>query len=147
MCGISKFKIFGNHNDWESIIKELDKLKQLDDSVLNSWIENVKFVIKNISECDIHFLNNFFYVEKCGSGSQEEVKGWITNLFINKPDFKLICNFSTHISKIEYKNLSSDEEYIMECGLFASKIENDYLCPEYFYNIYDKMLKNVMMNK
>lgn len=84
---------------------------------------------------------NFISINKI-PGSQFTIDRWITKFFIEKPKFALECNFSTHVSEVNYKNLANEKEYVLFSGLFSSKIVGDYLEPQFSMIIMKKMKKN-----
>ena len=81
-----------------------------------------------------------FSLERCGSGSQVMVSGWITQLYIEQPRIPYPENFISCVSKIDYKCYNDGSDYRLYAGLFVSKIENDYLVPEFDSTYYKKVV-------
>jgi hypothetical protein len=134
LCGIPRVKVMGTETDWMLFKNNLQNLKRIFPTK-EEWIDGI-LSIDFISN-DPEFWKGILTMERCGSGSQEEVQGWITKFFINKPKFALPQNFSTHVSEVSYKNISNKKDYIMFLGLFSSKIESGYLIPDYSMIIND----------
>ena len=141
MCGYNKIKVLGSVDDYKMMLSSLDRLKVIFDQVGTSKME-VYFIKTRIwvEAITAHFddknwWNQIFYVELCGSGHQEEVKGWFSELFAKYPSVGYVGNFSTHISVVEYKNLSTDMKYVMNSGIFSSEVDGDYLVPNFGFYI------------
>lgn len=81
------------------------------------------------------FWEDIFYVERCGSGHQQIVKGWFPELFDDFKGYKFMKAFPKHIAIVEYKNLSTDLSYKMKVGLFSSVINDGYLVPDFEFGI------------
>lgn len=140
LCGIPKIKIEGTKSDWELLQSNFDIIvKELK---LNKYKNKVNKILNNIinsyEDNDIDFFKNIIKMERCGSGSQHTVNGWIKDLYIDNVDFGLTKNYPSCVSNVEYKNLTTNKEYIMNVGLFSSQLINGYLTPEFSYVIYDK---------
>ena len=146
MCGISKVRIDGTLEDWELFNQNLAKMVELFPtytSYFNNVSDRINSIIESYSDENLHtmsnveFFRNIFELERCGSGGQVEVKGWIKDFFIETPRVGYIENYSSCVSKVEYKNLSTNESFKMYSGLFSSKIVSDYLEPMFGYMVYN----------
>ena len=138
MCGFSKFRVLGTDADWELLHSqsvELFDLLGLD----TEWSIELLCMIRMLTlvefRTSIECLTDLFYTKVCGSGSQVEVYGWILKFFVDTPLVKYVCNYSTNVSNIQYKNLTTGKSYNMYSGLFGSTFENGYLLPDYGYYI------------
>lgn len=143
MCGYNKIKVLGSIEDYEMMSDAISRLKNIYDGTdtvminyLNKSDENVQNIIYNWENKD--FWNKIFYLEECGSGSQVEAKGWFTDFFNKYPSVGYVENFSTHISIVEYKNIDTDKDYVMNSGLLSSIIEGDYLIPDFEFYVLEK---------
>lgn len=138
LCGFNKINVLGTIEDYElmknsivnlsvvfvgkKIVKYFDKVSALIDEII-------------VGFDDEQFWKDIFYVKKCGSGSQQEVKGWLHTLFADFKGLKFMTAFPKHKAVVEYKNLSTDLSYKMEVGLFSSVIEDGYLVPDFEFGI------------
>jgi len=134
LCGIPKIKILGTDEDWDllgaSCVRIWTAIPEFK-SYLNTVLDRINEIIYNDAD-----FSKFFSLQRCGSGSQVEVNGWITDFFIEQPSINFPENFISCISKIDYKNYNEDgKEYRLFAGLFTSEIEDGYLVPE-FNNMY-----------
>ena len=134
LCGIPKIKILGTDEDWDllgaSCVRVWTAIPEFE-SYLNTVLDKINNIIYNDAD-----FSKFFSLQRCGSGSQVEVNGWITDFFIEQPSINFPENFISCISKIDYKNYNEDgKEYRLFAGLFTSEIEDGYLVPE-FNNMY-----------
>lgn len=140
LCNIPKIKVLGTTVDWQLFKLNLEKLKV----IFTTKIEWLNEIIKiDFLSTDVDFWKGFFRQTRCGSGSQYIIDGWITKLFMEIPSFALENNFSSHVSEVQYKNLANEKEYTMFSGLFSSKIEDDYLVPQFSMIINEKVQENV----
>jgi len=140
MCGFNKIKVLGTIEDYEMIRSKLITLSPIFGSEMLEYFSKCSTVIKNIIEHfdDQDFWKDIFYVELCGSGHQEEVKGWFSDLYDKYPNIGYVENFSSHVSLVEYKNISTNFSYKMSSGILSSTIEEDYLLPDFGYYINEK---------
>lgn len=136
LCDIPKFKIRGSREDWHLFHTNLEKLKLIFPTK-TEWLNEI--IKLDFTSTDVDFWKNCFKMKRCGSGSQFTIDGWITKFFVEKPSFALECNFSTHVSEVNYKNLANKKEYVMFSGLFSSKIVDDYLEPQFSMIINEKV--------
>lgn len=133
LCGIPKIRVLGTQRDWslfatacQCIYDHIPEFKEYLDTVVNR--------INSIYE-DECIYGDIFRLNRCGSGSQAEVAGWITDFFIEQPQVTYPENFISCISKIDYHNYNDGKDYRLYAGLFTSTIEDGYLVPE-FDNMY-----------
>lgn len=120
-------------NSWKKVGEILGTHKEYFQNtvgILNSIVDNLE---------NPEFWKDMFSMERCGSGSQYVISGWFSDLFVEQPSFRQVCNFSTHISRVNYKNLSTDIEYQMVQGIFSSKLtEEEFLEPDFGMIVYEK---------
>ncbi len=133
MCGIPKVEILGTKEDWEKVFSGVLELNELIE--LNDYFTGVLGVVTKLTSPNKEDFTNFFKLEQCGSGSQVEVEGWVTKLFVKVPRVAYPDNFSNHVSIVKYKCLSTDRDFELNYGLFSSKIVEDYLVPDFGYFI------------
>lgn len=135
LCGIPFINLTGEKDDWMKIKESWSKIHQAFKDNGDYFCE-VSKIIDGIIE---HFSGNggidfkkMFYLERCGSGHQVEVRGWIQKLFTKIPeDVQYSCNFPTHVSQVNYKQVDTQKNYQMHQGLFTSIPEDDLLVPSF----------------
>ncbi len=134
-CGIPLVDVRGSREDYLSL---RDTLNRLGDIFAGPWyFKTLKFINELMSNLESPaFWNDIFKLEKCGSGGQVQVTGWWSQLFRKQPSVCYTYNFSTQLSSINYKNLSSGNNYKMSSGLLSSKVEGDLLVPDFGQIIY-----------
>ena len=133
-CAIPAIDVRGTSEDWYKIVDHIETLRQyFPDLSAYFKIIHTLFTAIAIDSSKLYVWENMFNLEKCGSGSQVEVVGWITKLFVERPKLAYSRNFSTHISKVKYKNLNTDKKYTMSQGLFFSNLIDGILVPEFGY--------------
>lgn len=139
MCGIPRIEITGTIEDWQLLSRALFDLSSLFTGDLKKYLERVwSRVVMIIEECltgNGSLFNQIVQVERCGSGSQYEVTGWILD-FMNTPNEPPIMleNLHQHISKIEYKNLETQRTFNMHMGIFYCELFSDIAKPQYNAN-------------
>ncbi len=133
LCGIPKIKVLGEKGDWLKIMWALGKIT----SAVPEFAKYLLGVANKIAvicdeTCD---FSQMFSLERCGSGSQVEVSGWIRDFFIEQPRVSYPENFISCISKIDYHCYNDGRDYRLYAGLFTSEIEDGYIVPA-FDNMY-----------
>ena len=151
LCGIPSIKIGGTVEDWEKLentflkLNELFYLKHNDDYI--NWqcsVAHIADVLLSAAkgDYDIDFFNDIFTQQNIGSGGELKIKGWITNLFYKIPDVPKIENFNSHVSCIEYKNNSTNKNYIMLSGGFNYEQDKDgFYSLAYSKHIFEKIVR------
>lgn len=138
MCGFNKINVLGTIADYEMMKQSITNL-----SIVFTGKKIVKYFNKVLGLIDKiivgfeddNFWKDIFYVEKCGSGSQQIVKGWFHKLFDDFDGYKMMKAFPKHVAIVEYKNLSTGLSYKMQVGIFSSIIEDGYLIPDFEFGI------------
>ena len=138
MCGFPSITVKGDRKDWEKLYKAwysvanmmldvAEKFPQLKDN--GEWAWNLLMflsdkLLMNLEDQD--FWSNMYIGEKCGSGSDFYVSGWITK-FICELDKDLMGkNFPHGIATVNYKNLTTDTDYKIFAGVIGSnKLEQE----------------------
>jgi hypothetical protein len=147
VCGIPSVRLEGSEEDWWKIqtvysyvsAQLSDICNDNDDYFHNvlrilSDIKYVRYGEKNPKE----FFSKMFYLELCGSGSDEEVRGWFSDLFWKQSSLRKLQNFSSHVAVVNYKQLDTGKQYAMKNGLFQSKLVNGEALPDFAYIVYEK---------
>ena len=129
-CGIPWIDVLGTGEDWIKLKDSWDEIAKLFPDEAN-YFTIVSEHLGRILHSETNIWLSMFKPEKCGSGSQYEIDGWITELFYKKPKFKLVENYSSCVSKVSYKNLSTKQSFVMYSGLLSSQLnhEEQYLYP------------------
>lgn len=139
LCGIPNLRVEGTIKDWKLLQNNLKKLKSLLGDNLNKYLSkccsSIDSLIRALTDGSESFFKFFYKVEECGSGSDEEITGWIVNFLNIEKNFYLINDVPNQIPTIEYKNLTTNKKYKMASGCMGSLIHNGYLIP-FFDNIH-----------
>jgi hypothetical protein len=140
-CGIPSVKLLGRKSDWKAVISRVESFKKIIDNPeyfdkVSLLAETIKKSIKNPNP---KFWKNIFALERCGSGGQVEVEGWINDLYMKKPNPGYIQNYPSSTSYVSYKNISTNKSFELCYGLFSSNVEGDYLVPEFGFVINEKL--------
>ena len=137
-CGFPYIDVRGTVDDWQSMAKcwiAITKLFNSNPKWFAHVNETINSIISNVNNLD--FWKKMFYVEKCGSGSDVEMRGWFTDLFWEQPSLAKSCNFATHISEVNYEQIQTKKKYKMKVGLLFSKLEDALLIPNFGYVVYE----------
>jgi hypothetical protein len=153
MCGFPAIVIQGTAEDWTKLSdywRNLSKMK-----LFSKCSEDVRLYVGGVQTvldlcrdsvvtgafAEQHW-KNMFEVENCGSGHDRQVVGWITKLYKTKPRLAYSENFSSHISKVNYKQLDTGINYSAYYGLFSSDVDGNILRPKYGCIITEDMTGN-----
>jgi hypothetical protein len=141
VCGLPVIKILGTQEDWQGISDRVENMRHIFPEY-DVYFQTVKGIVngivKQFSEPDLEFLRDIVRVDNCGSGSETELYGWFTQLFVEQPSTpRRPANFSSHISQIKYKQLNTERDYIMYQGIFDSRMVVDFMLPRFSQVIKD----------
>ena len=137
MCGFPSINIRGEMEDWQNLIAHWEKMKDITPGKWHNQVLNVfKDVYANLDSPA--FWKTMFRLDRCGSGSQVEVSGWLTNLFPTQPSVRYPENYSPHVSIVPYHHLSLKKDFEMRAGLFFSKQQDEFLVPDYGFIVHEK---------
>lgn len=147
-CGIPRIRVEGTREDWTKLhekwvnvvaLLKLTKKEQID------WAKSVADVLHELAYFRPvqSFWKDMFYHERCGSGSDMEVRGWFARLYLKQPELAKACNFATCISEIKYKNLETQKNYVMKQGCFTGTYEVfdgvQFLVPQYNWVVMEQL--------
>jgi hypothetical protein len=138
-CGFPAIDVRGDQADWAKLHYKWKCLGKMF-SKHQDYISRVDNAIAQIcgSLNDADFWRDMFNLDRCGSGHQYEVSGWLTNLYLQEPDTRFPENYPSHVSLVAYKQLNTQKDYEMKSGLLASKKEGSFLIPDFAHIIYEK---------
>lgn len=145
MCGISKIQLQGTNEDWNKLSEGIDKLKSLlnKDENITAYFDKIKgisnSIISELETPNVNFWKDMFNLERCGSGGQVDVKGWIVDLYIKKPRPAYVNNFPTNAAKVSYTLLNTNQKFELKYGLFSSNVEDGFLVPDFGYIINEEI--------
>lgn len=157
LCKIPEVKVLGTEADWQLFDKSLAQLSEifaplkyvtgLTPGITGkvpgiSWylnrvrglIDRLKLALK---KNDTKWLCDIFRLERCGSGGENEIHGWINELFkLNFPS--MMKNYNSHISKMDFKVVPIGDQYQLYAGLFSSDIKEQFLMPKFGFALFEK---------
>ena len=126
LCGFPKIIVLGTPEDWYRLWVAWEQMPQkLVLAMKGYWtaVTDTLFTLASENREDPELWNQLFRLEHCGSGHQEEVQGWVTRLFVTTPRLGYIRNFSSHVSKVDYKELTTGRKFSLLSGLFSSTLD------------------------
>lgn len=139
MCGFPAIDVRGTVEDYTQICDNWDKISQLFNSH-GAWFARVKDImsncVKNLENPD--WWIKMFSLERCGSGGQVLTSGWFSQLFLEPPKTAYPENFPSCVSVVDYKQLDTNKNYRMMDGLFMSRMEGDFLVPEFGFAVFER---------
>jgi len=138
LCGYNRIDVRGTRKDYGMILAAVLRLQEkIAGEEVKEYMERCYLLLSRLIDGFDHteFWKEIFSPQICGSGHQEEVKGWFTDLFFKIPKVAYVRNFSTHVSILKYKELVTQKKYIMRCGLLSSAEQDGFLVPNFEYYI------------
>ena len=146
LCGIPAVRITGTEEDWKRLadcwrdcMSALDTHGDYYNRVMDILDDILRFWDSEDTKAKA-FWKNLFTMERCGSGSQVEVRGWITELFLNSgPQPGYTSNYSSHISVVEYFQIDTEKDYMMKDGLLYSFRTDKCLVPMFSSLVMEKL--------
>lgn len=137
LCGIPNIRIEGTLEDWHLILKNLEELKTIFKGnlkeYLNRCLVNVQYMLDAIDNNDAEYFRKMVKLNPCGSGHQFTMNGWILQFLCRDDTTKSIQleGLPNNFSKMNYTNLDTGRKFTLYCGLFYSRVENEFLVPGY----------------
>jgi hypothetical protein len=141
-CGIPFVDVQGTVEDWQKIIRAMTDLESKltkAEPYFKTITPHIEKIIASIQgEEDVAFWKDIYFSQKCGSGSQQEVRGWFSDFFMETPGTPFLTNYPTHISKFTVTQAETGKEFTFFSGVMDSKIVESCLIPKfnYFYEGY-----------
>lgn len=137
-CGIPGINVEGTMDDYVLIKEKWNELGKIFDGQ-DEYFSRVKNTLNRILDNFIssEFWMDMFRLERCGSGSDVELEGWISTFFKEIPCVGYIRNYTSGVSLMEYTNLSTEKKYKMQEGLFFSRMEGDFLVPQFGFTVHE----------
>lgn len=129
-CGIPGIDVRGTQVDWVHL-NELSRALPLELWPTLAGSTLIANLVNEATRNDPEFWRGMFNLEYCGSGHQTEVTGWIRKLFFKQPGVAYVENFSSHISRVNYKNLDTNKDYSLLSGLLSSSVVGTTLEPTF----------------
>lgn len=143
-CSLPKLRLLGSDEDWMSLMDATRKINGFffDKGVTSAYLTKAtKVIFEMITNLgNAEYWSKFFYLERCGSGSQEEVRGHVVKL-LEKDHTILTTSLPSMISRYPFEYhvphegpQGSKMNYVS--GIFYSTLDDEgYLVPEYHCNI------------
>lgn len=145
LCQIPAFDVRGTQEDWELAYREWSSLMDRFTKVgapsdVMTYMHRVLAVFNMCvsRRTEKTLWEGMFGLERCGSGSEVEVTGWIQRLYKEKPSVRYPDNFPSCTSVVQYKQLNTQKEYEMRSGLFSSAVEDGFLVPDFSYVVLER---------
>ena len=124
-CGIPFIDLAGTTADWILLLKKIQLVTDIAHPGIKPWcetaIQTIKSIIKamdNPTDSDnIKFMSKIFYDERCGSGSQRHILGWILSFFL----------YDKKLKKVVHNNIFPDDypECRIKCKIMCeNKFDN-----------------------
>ncbi len=139
-CGIPYVDVRGEVKEYEDVARrwqEIGKLLSGNEEYFQKTGNVLNRIVKEFDSVDL--WKDMFRLKTCGSGSQNELYGWFTDLFRTQPSFRLSENFATHLAKVSYHQLNTQKDFEMYHGVMNSSLKDDCLEPEFGSVIYEKL--------
>lgn len=125
-CGLPELRITGTKEDWllfHECLEELSKDKLLGIVPgVKQWLYTVQTIVIEFIHVtggrppDLSFWQDVFSKKNVGSGGDFVISGWITKLFMYKPDMFKLENFSAALATVPYKNVDTGREFTAVYG-------------------------------
>lgn len=139
LCGIPHIDVRGTREDYQEVAHCWSKIGELlvgNEEYFFKTSEVINSILENINSAN--FWLDIFKLDRCGSGSQYTVEGWWSNLYHKQPSLKFVENYASHLAKVRYKQMNTNQDYEMYQGLLCSSLEDGCLEPEFGGMIYSR---------
>jgi hypothetical protein len=133
LCGIPKVLVDGTDEDWQKIIDSLKLMQDVftDDTIMD-YLKRVTGLVSTMRQNNsIDFWKDMFFIESCGSGHTNQVKGWFRKFFMVQPSNAQVQNYPTAVSHIAYKETTMNAKFELFSGVLSSHEEDGFLYPHF----------------
>jgi len=134
-CGFPSVEVKGTEEDWRKVYNHFKWVSR----ELN-LTSKIKTIIESLDDLDSYksFYNDIFKLKRCGSGGQVEASGWFIELFMKIPCVLYTYNFSSQVSRLNFKNLTENKNYMISSGIMKTNYDNDnrIATPDFGYVLY-----------
>lgn len=141
LCGIPNFRVDGTYEDWLRCIGHLERLSiafglktQMGlylQRCMNRAVLITRTVFDNGEEARKRLFEQIAKMERCGSGSQYEMWGWILE-FLFKPTRKIQNDaLPHHLARLNFTNLDTKRQFTLFAGCWSSNFKDGFLEPEF----------------
>lgn len=139
MCGIPAVELGGTQLDWMLLRENLRALKVFFKDKFTAYLQRCHDRVNDIFQAfllgtadPVALFSKMVKLEKCGSGSQYEMTGWLMD-FLNRTDQLPLQleGLHPHTSVMKYKNKETQREFQLSAGIFYSIIKDDFIIPVY----------------
>lgn len=131
-CSLPKVRVLGEQNDWDILADSVSKLAEVFN---HDYLKRVSVYVDglrtkwNKSET----WEKFFYIDNCGSGHQESVKGSFRELLNIGLNSEFLTNqIPSTLSRFPFKDLCRNKDCFFLAGMIGGTMDKDgYLVPVY----------------
>lgn len=131
-CGFPKIEVSGTLEDWSLFNDHLIRLTlAFEETEIVPFLQQVHTRTSSIQEelsaatPNVDFFREFYRWKRCGSGSQQEVRGWVRD-FLWKPGRDLLeDHFNSGLGNVAFRNLSEQKDYRLSAGVLGSTERSD----------------------
>ncbi len=160
LCNIPEVKVLGTEFDWQLFDENLAKLSEIfaplkevtgNTPGINGKMPGISWYFNRVrgtlarlklalKKKDTKWLRSIFSLERCGSGGEMEIHGWINDFFKVNMSSKME-NYNTHVSHMEFKvhpGQTYEQDFQLYAGLFSSDVQDDFLMPHFGFSLVEK---------
>ena len=135
LCGIPSITIGGLKEDWELLRTNLSELSIIfQGSSLYKYLSRcMNLVCEILRHEDSKYFEKMAYFNRCGSGGEHEMAGWILQ-FLNRRDFTQPIqtnNITRHSSSMVYTNIETNRNFKLHAGIYYSTFREEVFSPVY----------------
>lgn len=137
LCGFPAIRFRGCLEDWDHLVFRLAKLRDVFKGALHDYLERCGAVVEELvgalrHDDDQKFIGRMVALRECGSGSQQEMDGWIMHLLFKEKQWAQLEGLPPHIACMKYTNLDTGRKFKLFTGLTESHVlDGGFLQPEY----------------
>jgi hypothetical protein len=138
LCGIPALRLDGTEEDWARVVDGLGVLSELFKPLnakvqmyLGRCLSCVKAMVAAVVLDDVANLNRLVKIERCGSGHQFKMNGWILDLLLSTKQGTQLEGLPPQLACMSYTNLDTGRKFKMFTGLTESVLDGNFLVPRY----------------
>jgi len=138
-CGIKGVEMLGNLEDWQQLVKKIDKLAKLlspleEELKISGWLKHVRMVYVKLVETfkrnpDQDWWSRIISKVPLGSGHQTQYEGWLIKFLEDKENVEDFTSMTSGLTtvplNVTYNRNEEGEMCALAAGQYGFTIEDD----------------------
>jgi len=141
LCGIPRVRVDGFYEDWLRCVTSFEKLAMsfgVETKIgkflircMNRTVPIARAMVDGGKEGRANLFKKMVRLQRCGSGSQYEMNGWILDYTFEGSRNIQTDELPHHIARLNYTNLDTNRQFTLFAGCWHSNLNDGWVVPEF----------------